>query len=122
MFTDPWKLKMSTAPPPPSFTCVSDGTAVPGVGFVTDVSGLASPVGQIVTNDGSVASESTTTDSTTDVAPAGTGGTPATASVIVAPGPSAPTAGTPIGPLPARVSSTRVGVTPTNTSATSGES
>src|SRR4051794_7270067 len=96
MFTAPWKLKMSTAPPAPSFTCVRVGTTVPGFGFVTDVSGLASPVGQIVTNDGSVASESTTTDSTTDDAPTGTGATPATPSVIVAPGPSGPAAGTPM--------------------------
>jgi hypothetical protein len=88
--------------------------------LITDVVGFDVPVGQTVMNDGAVTSESTVMFKSTDTAPAGTGMPGRFGAVVVrgrstvAPGPTGAAVAMPTGGV--RVSSTRVGGTPTKPS------
>jgi hypothetical protein len=124
-FASPAKLKIDTSPPAPSGTRIDPDVTVPGFGLMTDVFGCALPVGHTVMKDAAVTSKSTVTLSSTEIAPGGTG-TPGRlgAAVVrgrlmVAEGPSG--AGALTATPGARVSSTRMGVTPTKPSASPGD-
>jgi hypothetical protein len=124
-FASPAKLKIDTSPPAPSGTRIDPDVTVPGFGLMTDVFGCALPAGHTVMNDGAVTSKSTVTFSNTEMASAGTG-TPGrlgaavvSGTLMVAPGPSG--AGALTATPGARVSSTRLGVTPTKPSASPGD-
>src|SRR5262245_39118730 len=98
---------------------------MPGSALLADVSGRGSPVGHTVMNDLADASWSTVMLSTAATALAGSGAVGRLGAGVVsgrsscAPAPSGAAVATPIGPLTAgpRVSSTRVGDTATNASA-----
>jgi len=117
----PARLKIETWPLIPSGTRIDPDVTVPGFGLMTDVFGWGAPVGHTVMKDGAVTSKSAVMFRSTEMAPAGTGmpGRLGAAAVsgtsIVAPGPSG--AGELTATPGGRVSSTRVGVTPTKPSA-----
>jgi hypothetical protein len=89
---------MLMRPPVPSLTMADVGVTRPGVGLFTEVFGRGAPAGHIVMKLSAVADLSLTTFRNTEVAAAGTGGTPAMDRSTVWPGPSGPTWDTPMGP------------------------
>src|SRR4051794_25539242 len=120
--TLPVKLKIDTAPPTPSGTTIEFGVTWPGVALLAELFGRAWPVGHTVMNESAVAFLSIVMLSSTDTALAGTGALARLGAGVVSGSaiswlaPRGAAAATPMGPSPARVSSTRNGVTPTKPS------